>query len=90
MCYSGLIGVSLFLRYWQTDNSLFLVGQIHLFVWAELLGVLLALASVVAFMIRAGYLLVVNRFRDAALDALFAGAAFGVFIAALKINPISG
>src|SRR5262245_21659296 len=85
--FVALIGVSVFLSYWRSDTSPIRLDQIYLIVGAELFGVLLALAAVLAFLVRAGFLLTVGRFQDAAIDALFAGAAFVVSFTALVINP---
>jgi hypothetical protein len=88
--YVALLCVSIFLANWSPNAPLVSLDYVYLFVRAELIGVLLALAAIPAFLIRAGYLLVVGRFRDAIIDALFAGAAFIAMYAALNINPISG
>jgi hypothetical protein len=88
--YVALLCVSVFLANWSPNESLVPMDKVYLFVRAELFGCLLALAAIPVFLIRAGCLLIVGRFRDAIIDALFASAAFLAFYAALNINPISG
>jgi hypothetical protein len=56
----------------------------------ELYGAALTLLVITpAFAVRAAYLLCFRRFRDAAIDAAFAGGAFLSVYSALMINPVT-